>query len=156
MDLRHSAMPGGEPAVPDSAHWRVPRGRAVLALTCAALLLLGGFVFAAGDRLGLWPALAAAVGLVAVAVRDLVAPVRLAADRAGVTLVVGFARHRRLAWSEIERVRLEARQRFGLRSELVEIDTGDSLHFFGAAELGAPAPEVVEVLTRLRDGSAPG
>ena len=152
MELRDASMSSGQPASPDSVEWRVPRGRVVLEIVGAVLVVASGLLFT--DRLGFWLALLAGAGLAAAAARDLLAPVRLAADRAGVTVVVGFAGRRQLAWSEIDRVRVDARQRLGLRSELVEIDAGDSLHLFGSGELGAPVADVVEELTRLAPTSA--
>ena len=66
-------------------------------------------------------------GLAGWALRDLIAPVRLAADADGVTVVTGFARRRRhLPWAQIERVRVDRRDRLGLRSEMLEIDAGDA------------------------------
>ncbi len=94
-----------------------------------------------------------ALGLLGWALRDLVAPVRLAADPTGVTVISGFARHRHLAWSQIERVRVDRRERRGLRSEFLEIDAGDSLHLFSAHDLGVPPEEVADTLTALRTGS---
>jgi hypothetical protein len=133
--------------------WRVSGGalrlKVVGALGFAVLTVLG-----AGDPIRLAVAGLAAVVLASYAVRDLVAPVRLAADPDGVTVIAGFAGTRRLAWSQIERVRLDERRRLGLRSELVEIDAGDSLHLFGPYDLGAPCAEVVEALTRLRTGTS--
>jgi hypothetical protein len=94
-----------------------------------------------------------ALGLLGWALRDLVAPVRLAADPTGVTVISGFARHRHLAWSQIERVRVDRRERRGLRSEFLEIDAGDSLHLFSNHDLGVPPGEVADTLTALRTGS---
>ena len=38
----------------------------------------------------------------------------------------------------------------GLRNQLLEIDTGDSLHLFSVHELGADPEEVAEALNALR------
>jgi Bacterial PH domain len=96
------------------------------------------------------------IGLAGWALRDLVAPVRLAADPDGVTVVVGFAGCRRLAWPEIERVRLDRRDRLGLRSELLEVDAGDYLYLFGRYDLGAEPEEVLASLQALRSGQPSG
>jgi hypothetical protein len=117
-------------------------------LGAAALVLLalglgqGAAGFAAGGVV--------AAGLAVWAVRDLVAPVRLAADPDGVTVITGFAGRRRLAWSQIERVRLDRRDRLGLSTELLEIDTGGTLHLLSVHDLGAPPAEVADALAALR------
>ncbi|HEY9525156.1 MAG TPA: PH domain-containing protein, partial [Thermopolyspora sp.] len=58
----------------------------------------------------------------------------------------------RLAWPLIERVQATRHARYGLRWSLLEIETPDGLHLFGAAELGAPPAEVARELARLRPG----
>ncbi len=80
------------------------------------------------------------------ALRDLVAPVRLAFDPTGVTVISGFAGRRRLDWASIEQIGLSTRPRLGLRTEIVEIDAGDSLHLFGRYDLDAPPDEVAAAL----------
>jgi hypothetical protein len=55
-----------------------------------------------------------------------------------------------LDWSQIERVRVDDRQRFGLRSELLEIDTGEALYLFSTYDLDAPCADVAETLEALR------
>jgi hypothetical protein len=128
--------------------WRVARKLPVVKLSAAALFALLG-VFVATDVVGRSIAAVAAVGLVGYAVRDLALPVRLQADAGGITLISGLARRRRLAWSQIEGVRVDERQRLGLRTELLEIDTGDTLHLFSENDLGAPPASVLEALAPL-------
>ena len=94
---------------------------------------------------------AVVLGLCGWAVRDLVAPVRLAADHEGVTVVAGFATKHRLAWADIERIRLDRRERLGLRSELLEVDAGHNIYLFSVHELGADPAEVLTELEALRD-----
>ncbi|MEV6845361.1 PH domain-containing protein [Actinoplanes sp. NPDC051411] len=89
------------------------------------------------------------------AVRDLVAPVRLAADAAGVTVITGFARRRHLPWAQIERVRVDVSSRRGLRSELLELDAGESIFLFSAHELGVLPEEVAAALADLRTSTSP-
>lgn len=102
------------------------------------------------DRAGL--ALIAAALLSVLALRDILAPVRLAADGDGLVVVTGFARRRRIPWSEIERVRVDERKRLGLRTEMLEVDTGTTLHLFSTYELGARCDEVADALRTLRTG----
>jgi len=156
MELRHSAMPdgyesGAEPeettAEPTQVSFRVDR-------RLTALRVGGAVVFAvaalfAPDPAAMVFAIGAAVVLGVYAVRDLVAPVRLAADTDGVTVVTGFARRHRLAWSEIDRLRLDERRRLGTRSELVEIDADEQLYLFSTYDLGTRCDEAVTALARL-------
>ena len=99
----------------------------------------------------------ALAGIVAVtlcgwALRDIVAPVRLAADADGVTVITGFARRRRLAWADVERIRLERRERRGLRSEHIEVDVGDNIYLFTVHDLGTEPAAVLPQLEALRSG----
>lgn len=132
--------------------WRVAPEPTLAKL--AGAVLLGAVAATSGaerERL-----LLAAVGAVALAVyglRDLLAPVRLAADDEGVTVVSGYAGHRRIPWREVERVGVGTHRTLGLSTEVLEIDTGESLHLFGRHDLGAPCDEVERVLLALR-GSA--
>ena|SRR5690242_8114762 len=95
---------------------------------------------------------AVAAGLAIYGLRDLLAPVRLAVDGTGATVVTGFAGRRRLAWSEIERVRLDKRRRG--TSELLEVDAGESLHFFSRYELGMPPSDALDLVRRVRLGAS--
>ena len=95
-------------------------------------------------------AIVAAAALTVWAARDLIAPVRLSADTSGITMVTGFARRRHLSWPQIERVRVDRRERLGLSSALLEIDAGESLHMFSINDLGADPEEVAEALNALR------
>jgi hypothetical protein len=106
--------------------------RAKLAFTSVAALVAGGY-----------------------ALRDVLAPYRLSADRDGVSVTSGYAGTRRLAWSEIERVRLDERRRLGTRSAALEIDTGDHLYLLSAYDLATDPADAVEALNRLRPSTDP-
>ncbi len=137
--------------------WRVPRTLPVLKILGAILLPLLTWLIGRGNPVDYTIAGAAATALALWGLRDLVVPVRLTADRSGLTVVTGFAGRRGLAWSQIEAVRLDSRERRGLRTEVLEIDTGDTLYQFGRGDLGAHPYEVVDVLTALSpSGSSPG
>jgi hypothetical protein len=142
--------PTGQPVIAERS-WRV-NGRLTVAKFVAAAAFLVVAVAFLGDPVGMTVALVAALALVGFATRDLLAPVRLAADRAGVTVVTGFNGRRQVPWARVERVRLDERRRFGVRSQLVEIDTGDTLHLFSGYELSASCEDVVEQLEALRRG----
>ncbi|ASW57221.1 PH domain-containing protein [Plantactinospora sp. KBS50] len=128
------------------AAWRVPRAVPGLKLAGAAAVLLLALLLGGGDPVRLGVAALAAVALLAWAGPDLLAPVRLAADAAGVWVPHGYAGRRRLAWAQVERISVDRRPRFGLRTGTLEIDTGSSLHLFGRYDLGADPAEVAAVL----------
>lgn len=123
----------------------------VFKLVGAVAFVAGGLLLADGDPVRLALALLAAAGLVVWAVRDLVAPVRIAIDPAGVTVISGYAGRRHLSWREIEKITLDTRPRRGLRSEILEIDTGSALHIFSRYDLDAPPDEVAAALRSARD-----
>lgn len=125
--------------------WRVAVKVPVAKLMVAAILVLLAVVFAEEW----WQAAvvgAAVLGLAGWAARDLVAPVRLAADPAGLTVVTGFARRHRLPWAQVDRVRVDARR----RSRLLEVDTGETLYLFSRYDLDADLDEVAGRLQALR------
>lgn len=147
-----SASSAGPSAFPDPApRWRVPATVPLFKLVGAVAFVTGGLLLADGDPVRLALALLAAAGLVVWALRDLVAPVRIAADPAGLTVISGYAGRRHLSWREIEKITLDTRPRLGLRSEILEIDTGASLHIFGRYDLDAPPDEVAAALRAARD-----
>jgi hypothetical protein len=125
--------------------WRVDRRFTVAKAVGAVLFALLGVVSLAHlDRLLV--GVLAAVALAAFTLRDVLAPVRVAADPGGVTVVTGFSGRRRLAWSQLERIRVDERNRLTLRSQLLELDTGDNLYLYSSSELGAPVADVAERL----------
>jgi len=116
----------------------------------AVAVVVLAVAFAGRDPVRWTLALVVAVVLAVWAVRDLVAPVRLAADAGGVTVITGFARRRHLPWAQVERVRVAVSSRRGLRSELLELDAGESIFLFSAHELGVLPDEVATALADLR------
>ena len=135
-----------EPAGP--VRFRVDTRLAAVKVTGAVVFLLLALVFRGDPARTAFAAVGGAV-LAGYALRDLIAPVRLAADADGVTVVAGFAGHRRLAWSEIERVRVDERRRLGTRSEMLEIDTGEMLYLFSGYDLGVPVPQAARAVAAL-------
>lgn len=130
--------------------WRVKPFLPVTKLLGAVAVLVLAVAFSQGDPVQWFLAIVVAIGLTGWALRDLLRPVRLTADQEGVTVVAGLLRRRRLAWAEIERVRVDRRERLGLRSELLELDAGDELYLFSVHELGAEPEEVAAALAELR------
>ena len=106
--------------------------------------------FLASNRPQLVVSLLAALGVAAYAVRDVVARERLAADADGVRVTRGYAGHRSLAWSEIERVRVDARTRLGARSEMLEIDAGEEIFLFSRFDLGVDPEDAAAALAAVR------
>jgi hypothetical protein len=150
VELRPPAMPAGErpedpvhvdPDAPVSyrVEGRLTRYKiaGMLALAVAAAVL--GW----HDRGAILMVGIGVVVLGGYAARDLLAPVRVAADLDGLTVIGGFASRHRLTWDQIERVRVDERVRFGRRAQLLEIDAGAELYLFGQAELGGPTCEQV-------------
>jgi hypothetical protein len=130
--------------------WRVKPALPVAKLVGAAALPALVAVFAADDLSRWILAGLVAAGIVVWAVRDLLIPVRLAADTTGITVVTGFARRRHVAWSQIERVRVEKTTRRGRRSEVLEIDAGDAIYTFTEPHLDAMPEDVALELAGLR------
>lgn len=130
--------------------WRIKPVLPVTKLMGAVAVVVLATAFGGRDPIRWVIALVAAVALTVWALRDLVAPVRLAADTAGVTVIAGFARRRHLPWQQIERVRVDRRTHRGLRSEFLELDAGDAIYLFSAHELGALPEDVAVALADLR------
>jgi hypothetical protein len=130
--------------------WRIKPVLPVSKGMGAVAVIVLAVAFAGRDPVRWSLAVVVAVALTLWALRDLVAPVRLTADAAGVTVVTGFARRRHVPWGNIERVRVDISNRRGLRKELLELDAGESIFLFSANDLGALPEEVASALSDLR------
>ncbi len=119
-------------------------------LAVLALAALGG-----RERSQFAIALVVAAAVAVYAARDLIARERLRADRDGVVAVRGYAGHRHLNWSEIERVRVDARSRLGASTALLEIDAGEEIYLFSRHDLGVDPTDAAESLQAVRRASAP-
>lgn len=133
----------------DTLSWRVRPLLPAVKLAAAVGLAALTYAFGRYDPTQWITGAAVVLGFICWALRDLLLPVRLTADPDGVTILSGLRRHQ-LPWTTIERVRVDRSERRGLRSEVLEIDAGDSLHLFGAHELGAAPDEVAELLGSMR------
>lgn len=133
-----------------ATRWRVPPAQTAVkfaaAVACAALALVS-----LGDPQFVLLAGVVAVGAAVLAVRDVLAPVRLEADEDGLTAVRGYATRTRLAWREVDAVRVDERRRLLSKTMLLEIETEDDLIMFSRFDLGADVRDVAEALTELRD-----
>jgi len=130
--------------------WRVRPALPIAKLLGAVALVVLVVAFGRDDPVQWVIAIVVGAALAGWAARDLLVPVRLSADTSGISMVTGLARHRHVAWPQVERVRVDHRERRGLRNALLEIDTGDSVHLFSVHELGADPAEVAEALNALR------
>jgi hypothetical protein len=134
-----------------SLSWRVEPKRVAGRATAAAGLAIAT-VLLARDPITLAVGFLAAAVAAGFAIRDVLVPVRLTADPDGVTLLRGVAGRRTIPWRDVERVRVDTRDRLGLRQSALEIDEGHALHLLTAADLGADPHDVAAALTRLRTG----
>ncbi|WP_189235416.1 PH domain-containing protein [Planomonospora parontospora] len=132
--------------------WRVRREILILK-AAGALALAVVTVLSQGDARGMLLAGAGTVMLAALALRDLLAPVRLSADGEGVVVTKGFAGSERVPWSEVERIRVDTRTRLTSRTELLEIETRDGVFLLSRFDLGVPVQQVADALRAFRTGS---
>ncbi len=150
-DQLHADLDGEEPGEPDGplAEWRVDQRLTWIKVVLALVFAAGPWVAGASAASKLVGIIAGA-GIAASGLRDLLAPVRLRVDAAGVRVVAGFANHRELGWKDLERIRLDTRSRFGLRGELLEIDAGEELYFLSRYDLGVPPTDALDRIRELR------
>lgn len=139
-----------DPTSSGSRQWRVSTTLPVVKAGGALALVALGLLLAAGDPVRLVLALVAAAALLVWAARDVLAPVRLAVDPDGLTVIHGFAGHRRLPWPQVEAITVDRRTRLGLSSAVLEVDTGEALHLFSRYDLDADPAEVAEELEAAR------
>jgi Bacterial PH domain len=160
VPIRPGAPGGDEPSGPEdplehdesvpappltSVTWRVDR-------SMMAAKVVGIVAFAAipqvfqTNNVSRWFGIIVAVALAIYLLRDLLAPVRLAADQDGVTVIAGFAGHRTLPWADVDRVRVDKRRRSGF----LEVETTDTLHLFSRYDLSMTPVEAAEMLERVR------
>ncbi|MFC4529205.1 PH domain-containing protein [Sphaerisporangium dianthi] len=129
--------------------WRVRREFTLIKGAAAAAFAVTAFAVSDDPR-GMLLCAAAAVMLAGFALRDVLAPVRLAADESGLTVVTGLTRRERVPWPLVAHIRVAANARYGLRWDMLEIETAEGLHLFSSHELGTSCVEAAEELFRLR------
>ncbi|MGN9775206.1 PH domain-containing protein [Micromonospora sp. H33] len=142
-----------DPESPGTRQWRVPAVLPVVKAGGGVALVALGLLLADRDPVRLVLAGVLAAALLVWAARDVLAPVRLAVDPDGLTVIHGFAGHRRLPWPQVEAITVDRRTRLGLASAVLEVDTGESLHLFGRYDLDADPAEVAEELDAVRPTS---
>jgi hypothetical protein len=132
--------------------WRVRREILVLKVA-GALVLAAVTALSHDDVRGMLLTGAGSAMLAVLALRDLLAPVRLTADGEGVVVTKGFAGSERVPWSDVERIRVDTRTRLTSRTELLEIETRDGLFLLSRFDLGVPVQQVADELRAFRTGS---
>ena len=130
---------------PGEVRFRVDRRLTGVRVTGVLLFVLFALLYGT-DPATVGICVIAALVLGGYAARDLLAPYRLTADGAGLTVVTGFLGRRGLSWDQVDRVRVDERRRLGTRSELLEIDTGDDLYLLSGYDLGVPVREALGAL----------
>lgn len=138
------------PPLPAEGHrWRVARW--VPSIRAAGVLIFVAGALLGGGHGQTFVCAVAATVLAALLLRDVLAPYRLSVDPGGITALSGFATRNRLEWRDIEAIKEDRRQRFGVTTSSLEIDAGDSIHLFSSAQLGA---DCAVVARQLRDYAA--
>lgn len=140
------------PFGPDGvARWRIPPRRSVAKGALAVLFLLA----ALADHDRTWQAFTGLGALIMAghAARDILLPVRLAADSQGATIVSGLARRLRVPWSQVETITATSHRHLGLNTRVLELDLGSDLHLLTEGDLGAPPEDVARVLRDLADAA---
>src|SRR3954454_998668 len=106
---RPAAAPDEEtepaPADAGTGPWRADRRLTVVKII--GVLVFGAAAVLVADQIGSVLLAIAALLCLGYAVRDLAAPVRLAADASGLTVIRGYLGHARLSWSDVERVTVD-------------------------------------------------
>jgi hypothetical protein len=132
----------------DRAAFSVPAGVTVAKFALAAALGIAAAVAPQTSQTTI--GLIAALAVAAYAARDLATRTRLVADADGLIVARGYAGHRRLAWSEIERLRVDTRTRLGMRGAVLEVDAGEEIYLFTRNDLGADPHEALEIVEKVR------
>jgi hypothetical protein len=142
--------PSSVPAPVAGQPWRIKPVLPVTKGLGAVAVVVLALAFGREDPIQWGMATVVAIGLAVWALRDVIAPVRLAADRQGVTVVTGYAGRRHLPWAQVEGVRLDRRDRLGVSSVMIEIDADDALYLFSMHDLGTDPRDVLEALEKIR------
>ena len=113
------------------------------------LVVAVGLAVLAGDAPGRLLAAVAVAFLGVYVVSDLLFSPRLVVSAEGVVVNAPLVRAR-LAWSQIEDVRVDARQRLGLRSATLEIDAGATLAVLSRRAIGTDPAAAAELIGAFR------
>jgi hypothetical protein len=128
--------------------FRVPTGVIVIKFGLAAVILAAALI--TGDRLAILVGVAAALALAVFGLRDVLARDRLRAGATGLDLVHGYRGRAHLDWADIEQLRVDQRLRFGVRTQLLEVDADAQLYLFSRYDLGVQPDEALRALVQAR------
>lgn len=145
----HSCFPGAgfcDARGVEQLEWS-PRPVETIVTAAAGLAVCAAAL--ATDALGRFLALIAGLGLLGIAVNDLVTRPRLRADPTGVVVRTLTSRID-LPWSQVEAIRVDQRRGVAVRSVLLEIDAGETIVMLSRHALGADPRDVADVLSDLR------
>jgi hypothetical protein len=129
--------------------YRFGPDRRLTAATGALTVIAAIAATLTSDRAGRLLLVGVALVLLAYTLTDLLFWPRLTVSADGLLIRTPMARTQ-LAWSDVEAVRADARQRLGLRSVTLEIDAGEELVVFSRRALGSD-PEAAADLIRAFD-----
>jgi hypothetical protein len=119
--------------------------RRLIALSAVLALVALGAVIVSADPAGRFLAAVAALVLAAYAITDVVFWPRLTASGEGLR-VRSPATRAQLAWTDIEGIRVDERNRLGLMARTLEIDAGPLLLVFSRRALGEDPRTVLGLL----------
>jgi hypothetical protein len=120
--------------------------RRLTAVTGALTLVAAAAAALSPDPAGRLLFGAAALVTLAYTLSDLIFWPRLTAAADGLLIRTPLTRAR-IAWSDVEAVRADARERLGLRSVTLEIDAGERLLVFSRRALGADPATVAGLIS---------
>jgi hypothetical protein len=147
-DIDVGAEPPDDIGTPDEVAFRVA-GR-VMGAKFAVAAVVGVVAAIAPTRTQAAVGALVAAAILSYAVRDVLARERLRADATGLTAVRGYAGRVHLPWTAVERIGVDASTRFGARTELLEIDAGETIVLFSRFDLGVDPDEAERRLAAVR------
>lgn len=124
-----------------------PRPTETAMAAAAGVILLGlGMVTASPGR---FLGFVAGAGLLVLVGADMLVRPRLTAGPLGLTIRT-VTRNVHLPWPDVDSVRVDQRQRYGLRVRTLEIDAGNDLYLLGRRSLGVDPLDAAEAISTIR------
>lgn len=122
--------------------------RRLTAVSGAAAAAVGVAAAVSTDDLGRLLLIGAALILACYAATDLIFAPRITATTEGIVLNAPFARAR-LAWSQVDTIQADSRQRMGVRATTLEIEAGALVASFSRRALGTDPEQAAALITAL-------